>query len=217
MSAAPSESLPPLEPALPPTVPMQEHAFELLAAHLEAFGAVACAALVSVGSVRLVQLWRARIADDLWSRVAKESLRMRVAELTLRTLHLVAAGQYAAAVDALEAHAVTGCEDCWDAALDARAYVLCAGCSQRLEVDALPVVDDEILLLTEGLPDAPDDVAPTEPPPELEVGEDVPCHACHGTGTSPYGMPCGLCARRPGLRRCDAAMSGELAVDVRWS
>lgn len=161
MSAAPSQplALPPLMPDPPPVMPMEEHAFELLAALLTTLGAVDCAALVAVGSARLLTLWKTRMVDELWRLTAAGALRFRAAELTMRTIALVTAGEYAAAVDALEAHAVTGCEDCWEGALDARAYVLCDGCRQRLEVDALPVVDDELVVDAEALTEpAPFDV-----------------------------------------------------------
>lgn len=158
-TAANLSQLPALTPLMPepPVVPMEEHAFELFASHLTSLGAVASAALVAVGSVRLVQMWRDRIADDLWARAAKEQLRLRAVELTLRTLHLIAAAEYTATVDALEAHAVTGCEDCWETALDGRAYVLCPGCCARVTADASPVeedvpVDDPVFEEGEGRP-----------------------------------------------------------------
>lgn len=125
-------------------IDMGEHAFELLAALLTTLGAVDCAALVAVGSARLLTLWKTRMVDELWRLAAAGTLRLRAAELTMRTLDLVVAGAYTAAVDALEARAVTDCEDCWERALGARAYVLCDGCEARVTADAVFVEDEEL-------------------------------------------------------------------------
>lgn len=210
MSAAPS--LPSAKPAVA-VVLLGDHAHELLQQHLLAIGARIAAAIMATRLLTLLRATRGFVEDDVRAAHIAGLVSARCAELTLRTLALAFEGAHVAVVDVLEARACTDCDDCWAAALDARAHVRCTGCQQRADVDALPVVDDELMVPL----DSADDVAPTAPPREDDWGDDVPCRTCHGTGTSAHGGPCGVCAPRPGLARCAAAMNGELLVDVRWS
>lgn len=126
----------------PPSVSVADLAYELLAQKLHALGALLAAAIVAVGDLALVQLARGTIATEVWAATQ----RSRASGLTLRTLHLLLAGEYAAVVDVLEAHATRDCEDCWEVALDQRDFALCPGCCARAESDA-PVVDEALIIV----------------------------------------------------------------------
>jgi len=152
MSAALTPLMPATEPApLPLSVDMGDLVIEPLHMLLTALGAAVAAGIVAVGDLALVKLCHTVIADDVMDRVTTGTVRLRTARLAVRTVNLVAAGEYTAAVDALEAHATCSCEDCWEHALDQRDFPLCPGCVARAECDA-PVVVDEALVIVDDAP-----------------------------------------------------------------